>query len=258
MTSSSSSNFVIPGSSFTRPTPNIHELSDLVGDRNFHPFLDRAFQPGYVATSELRHFASLSNVIREMEHSLDQYRFERETIFNGLLDSRRYQQQIRPVFRYYRTLYPRQTQQYPHSQPGRPSSSSSSSHSSLDDTNVTRQAPVPASPVIAPETADALLIPLPPSSPASASSSSSHTSADDRSLSLGTQTHPIVIEDDDNDLIICTRCNQIGHVLSDCDARIRLPGLCFTCDWTRQTVCDHYEASPVWLRRLQQAIDRRG
>jgi hypothetical protein len=104
--SSSSSNAATSASLFPPPVPNITELNKLVRDQNFYPFLDHTFQPGYVATSELRHFASLSNTIQELENSLDQYRFEQETVFNSLADSRRYNRQIQPIFRHYRTIYP--------------------------------------------------------------------------------------------------------------------------------------------------------
>src|SRR5712664_547598 len=253
MTSSSSSDSVIPGSSFVRPTPNIHELNDLVRDRNFHPFLDRAFQPGYVATSDLRHFASLSNVIRETELSLDQYRFEQEAAFSYLLDSRRYQQQIRPVFRYYRTTYPSRARHHPYNQPGRPSRTSSS-NSAREVTTLTMDVPIPASPFITPDDANALLHPLPPPSPITASSSPNR-SPNSSSSSLGIQENPIIIEDDDD--FDCTRCYQNGHRREQCDTPLRPATPCPVCTWTRQQTCDHYWVTPAWIRQQQRIIERR-
>src|SRR6266446_6955910 len=207
-TSPSSRSFdsAIPGYTFPPPVLNIDELNELVRDRNFHPLLDHAFQTGYVSTSEMRHFTSLSNIILDLENSLDQYRFEQETIFNSLADNRRYNRRIRPVIRYYRTIYPihiRRSWGHPYNQSGRSPTSPSSPRSTDSSTSfpsprnvtiLTMETPVPTSPPISLATADALLIPLPPSSPTPASSSSGKSNGS-RSISLGTQMNPIIVED---------------------------------------------------------------
>jgi hypothetical protein len=257
MSSSPPSNSSPIDSNRPHVTPSINELNDLVRDRNFAPFLGHAFQPGNVATSDLRQFTSLSQIIRTMELDLQRYRSEQQEIFQDLLDSQRYHAYIRPIFRYYQTVYPRQarrTRGHPYNQPGRSFqlvifiSVTSKRH------QLGQETPAPASPTIAPETVDALLIPLPPPSPP-ASSSPSNESAE--SLSLGTQTHPIIIEDEDDEFN-CTRCNQWGHRRVDCDTPIRRPSPCEVCAWTRQATCNHYTPTPAWIRRQQLNIANRG
>jgi hypothetical protein len=270
MSSSSSPNSSSTNSNFSRPIPSLRQLNDLVRDENVLPFLNHTFPPGNVATSDLGHFASLSRTIQRIEQDLRLYREEQEVVFHNLQLSQRYQIRIRPVFRYYHTIYPqrahRRTQRHPYNQPGRAtqSSASSSTPSTREVVDLLGETPVPASPPpILPETVNALHIPLPPSSSSSPTSSTTNSSEERRStnlrtLSLGTQEHPIVLEDSDTDEFHCTRCGEWGHFRSDCDARIRPPPPCETCAWTRQTNCDHYEPSPAWIRRQQEIIDRRG
>jgi len=77
-----------------------------------------------------------------------------------------------------------------------------------------------------------------------------HTANDE--LPGPSRNHPIVIEEDK-----CTRCNQTGHVYDDCDTPIKKPGECDVCEWTKQTVCNHYEPTPAWLRELRKQVGQR-
>src|SRR5712664_3920 len=247
---SSSSHSSANESNFTRATPTLSELQDLVQNNELCPLVTAAFPLGHTSSSNIRHFTSLSRIIRRMELDLVQYRQEREDIFDDIQNSVHYQQTIRPLFRYYQRTFTR-TRHHPYNQPGRPTRSSSS-NSAREVTILSMEDFAPRSPVITPESADALLHPLPPST---TSSSSSYRSANDRSLSLGTQEHPIVVEDDDD--FDCTRCNQNGHLRNECDTPLRPASPCPVCAWTRQQHCDHIQITPAWTRHQQLNIERR-
>ena len=78
-----------------------------------------------------------------------------------------------------------------------------------------------ASPRFTAVASDALLTPLAPPAPPSLTTSSPPTSesyrtANDRTIQTGTQEHPIVIEELEEEWR-CTLCNQQGH---DCDTPI--------------------------------------
>jgi Zinc knuckle len=51
----------------------------------------------------------------------------------------------------------------------------------------------------------------------------------------------------------CKRCGQTGHVKDDCDTKIRSFTHCDTCEWLGrpQTLCGHYDVSPVDVRVLR-------
>ena len=86
-----------------RSLPSFNELNELVRDGNVLQLLDHTFLAGHTSTSDLRQFTSLSRIVRRMEQDLEQYRFEQELIFDDLLNSARYQQNISLIFHHYRT-----------------------------------------------------------------------------------------------------------------------------------------------------------
>jgi hypothetical protein len=71
---------------------------------------------------------------------------------------------------------------------------------------------------------------------------------------LGSELNPIVIRDDKD---VCPRCNQQGHQQEDCGTPMRSFQHCEICAWTKQTLCDHVDPSPAWLKELKTNFEKR-
>ena len=64
-------------------------------------------------------------------------------------------------------------------------------------------------------------------------------------------------EDEDDDQSVCPRCHQVGHEHDDCDTPMRTFETCPVCQWTKQEICDHYDVTPAWTKRVQTNLDKR-
>jgi hypothetical protein len=242
-TSSSSSSFNSFQSLPPLATLTPAELTHILENETFHSVLDTAFPPGYSSTTNLRHFAFISHTIAKMERELTRFKREKEFLFDELWNSNRFKQCMSPIVQQSRQLRRENAQRqasphhHPYSRPTSPNTSSSPSARSV---------------VITADSVNALLIPYPPVSPTTTNSSSSYHSAVEP---LGTRSNPIVIEEDDEE--VCARCNQRGHLMEDCDTPLRSFAICPTCVWSKREICDHYDASPAWIKRQQEAIAQR-
>ena len=245
--------------------PMMRELNNLVRDPNFQPIILNAFRFKNLTSAQFTHFISLSRTIQQLETDLRNYALEQENLFMNLQNDMRFRHHIRPIHNYYRQTNARQ-RNHPYRRPYNTSTSTSSlgSRQSRRETTILNyDSSIPlrnASPTLSIEAADATRIPLAPSAPpspmTSPPSSESNRSVNDRIIYIGTQEHPIVIEEFED--WRCTRCNQRGHDYEDCDTPIRVSPPCPICRWTRQQTCDHYLITPAWTRRQQQIIAQRG
>ena len=248
--------------------PTIRELNNLVRDPDFQPIILNAFRFKNLTSAQFTHFISLSRTIQQLEIDLRNYALEQENLFMNLQDDRQFQHHIRPIHNYYRQTNARR-RNHPYRRPYDTDTSTSSlgsRRSRRETTVLVYNSPSTssvshrdASPTFTIEAADATHIPLAPSSPTSPttspSTSESSRSTNDRIIHIGTQEHPIVIEEFED--WRCTRCHQRGHDYEDCDTPIRVSPPCLTCRWTRQQTCDHYLITPAWTRRQQQIIAQR-
>ena len=146
---------------------------------------------------------------------------EQESLFIEMQANVQFRQQICLIHNYYQQANARR-RSHPYRRPHDTNSSTLSSNSAQSMREVMildMEAQVPASPSSSSSShpcrnasprftaaaSDALLTPLAPSppSPTPTSSSSSYRSATSRSLLLGTQENPIVIEENHKDILVC-------------------------------------------------------
>ena len=242
----------------------MRELNNLVRNQDFQPIISQTFQSRNLTSSQFLHFISLSRMILQQESDLRDYFIEQEDLFIELQNDLQFRQQICLIHNYYR-----QANAHRRSHPycrlydtGSSASLSNSARSMREIRILDMEAPVPASPIFSPETSDALLTPLAPPAPPSLTTSSPPTSesyrtVNDRTIQTGTQEHPIVIEELEEDWR-CTWCNQHEHDYEDCNTLIQVPSPCATCAWKRQQICNHYLITPAWTCRQQEIITRQG
>ena len=248
--------------------PTMRELNNLVRDPNFQPIILNAFRFKNLTSAQFTHFISLSRTIQQLETDLRNYALEQENLFMNLQNDMQFRHHIRPIHNYYRQTNARR-RNHPYRRPYDTDTSTSSlgsRRSRRETTVLVYDSPTSslslrnASPTLSIEAADATRVPLAPSIPPSPTTSpptsESNRSTNDRIIHIGTQEHPIVIEEFED--WRCTRCNQQGHDYEDCDTPILISPPCATCAWTRQRTCDHYLITPAWTRRQQQIIAQRG
>jgi len=239
--SSSSSN-----DSFTEiATLSPQELSRLVTDQNMNrPILD-AFPSYSPSTMNLRNYAFLSDSIDVLERELERHQLEREQIYDDLLHDRRFRRRIGPILKDYRNRR-RRTRAHPYDRSPTPPRTPSDQNSINP----------PSSIQILPEEALARI----PTPSDRGSTTSFHTAIDEATGT--TRLNPIIIVDDDERLagpskidkgkgVPCPRCKQIGHRYYDCETPMRTFKKCRTCAWTGQETCNHYDASPVWIKKTR-------
>ena len=239
------------------------ELARIVTNPRLLHHIADSFETDPLMTAILRHYAFLSDTIDELERNLERHRREQEFTFDILNNDQDFLARIEPMVKRFR----RQSRTRHH-----PYRRSSSPPRTPSDNNSINPPITVLSLHILPETALARL----PSSNTSSPVLSYCTAIDeipgskwnpiavedDEEHEVGSRQNPIVISSDETndppktqDDIVCHRCKQTGHLRDDCDTKIRSFDVCHACKWKKQLVCDHWDPTPVWIRRQQRGLE---
>jgi len=248
------------------PSPN--EFSRLSLDPYASRMITNKFRRSSTAVV-LREYQFLSTTIETLENELERHRDERRALYDALFENTKFRRRIRPIVETYRhRLALKRRGHQLRSRPPTPyyTTNASSPGSSMSDDNSypsrpTSQLRYPSYTI---DVDDAVVQLLPPTvkKPRYTSTSSLdsyHTAIDE--LPGTSKYNPIIVTDEET----CKRCGQTGHVLEDCDTRIRsfnhdncevCKWNCFEGIWIKPSVtCDHYDISPAELKRIQARVD---
>jgi hypothetical protein len=244
------------------------ELSTILFDHSMVELITNVFSDEPRTVDQLRYYSYISQNITRLEAELDRHRQEREELFDHILRDEATEDTMRPIVRTYR----RRT---------RRSGFCPYTHQPLANEIIRTPTPFP------PATSSSRSSRNPSQSSSSDDSSSSSPSPymqpgsseypinvdanpqPDIHLDPITMKKPYVRSDEDAPRFkpTCARCGQFGHEKPDCDTKMRSFDWenCEICAWRnsgptaltkglRQRMCDHYDVTPVDIKKLRGNI----